>query len=167
MTSKLIEILNYYKSRNIVNISTFNPIEITHLELVKRKLDINLDENIIKLLKYSNGINAYVFSHFGILNKKIADITQLNDNLTIGKREDIIIYFASSGENNYGYKEEDKKVYKIDFSEIAMDKELIADNINHFYEKVAGKLDFIFSKKLYNDVYTIEDEDLPENIKNW
>lgn len=165
MTGKFLKVLNNYK--NVGNITTFNPIDNTHLELVKRKLDINLDENIIKVLNYSNGINAYVFSHFGISNKKIADITQLNDHFIISRREDSIIYFASSGENTYGYKEEDKKVYKIDFSEIAMDKELIADNINQFYEKVADKLDFIFSKKLYNDVYTIEDEDLPENIKNW
>jgi len=144
---------------------TFKPISLGDFQDVEKEFNLEIHPYISQILFFSNGVIINPFTLYGIKNKRIADILKLN--MKFIKRDSRYIYFSCSEHINFSYNVDNGIIYKQDYSEIAPELIPIAKNFDDFFSSVATKISYIVDNDLSDEIYTFEDEELPENLRKW
>ena len=159
-----IEFLKVNQTEKI-DIRLFNPLSQEELYNAEKMLNVKMPLVLSKILLFSNGAIMGPFTILGINNKKIGNILNLNDGLINGENQNL--FFSGSEHIDFSYNVDNQMIYKQDYSEIAPELIPIAKNFDDFFSSVATKISYIVDNDLSDEIYTFEDEELPENLRKW
>ncbi|WP_158267560.1 SMI1/KNR4 family protein [Adhaeribacter arboris] len=147
-------------------IKTFPLVNSRMVKFVEEFLSIKLDEQLLEIYNYSNGLSFLQYALVGINNKQMGSLLDLNQAVPDemythdGNR---YLTFMSDGGGYYSYLDNPQEINHpvYIYNDESFKHKLIAPSIKEFFEYFLKRIPYVLENHLKNGEYlSIDDEEI-------
>ncbi|QMU31230.1 SMI1/KNR4 family protein [Adhaeribacter radiodurans] len=153
-------------------IRTFPPVDSRMVKFVEEFLSIKLDEQLLEIYRYSNGLSFLQYALVGINNKQMGNLLDLNqaipDEMYTLNGNRYLAFMSDAGSGDYSYLDNSQEVYHpVHFyNGESFNHNLIASSVQMFFGFFLERIPYVLENYLKNGEYlSIDDEEIiPPNL---
>ena len=161
----IIERIQILSKANSKWLDIYPGAPIDKIEEVERLLKYKINKDLKELYLFSNGISFIDYCFFGINNKKLLSI--LDINYTSISENNEFLFMKPSGGEIYGLSTDNNKNY-VFVQKGMFTTQFIAHNIKEFFEIFLDKMEILLTYAT-DDEFPIyfDDPSVPESLSMW